>query len=793
MEISMCVLFFPMLPMAVFASLLVFMPLESAAQDSTTRQSRIHGALSNSNMVPSRGNRHPRATTKNNLGAVNGSVRMSRLTLFFKTSAAQQAELEILAKNQRDPRAPQYHAWLTPQEYGARFGLSDSDLNRTQEWLQSLGFRIDEVVPSQNAIVFSGTVQQVESAFQTSINNFSDGQQIFYSNLDDPSLPAALEPLVLGIRSLNNYRLRPRAKTRSLNPSFTSSISGNHYLAPDDIATIYSIKGLYTLGIKGSGQKIAVVGQSSIRLADIETFRSNSGLSANNPTVVLVPGSSDPGIQPGDVVEANLDIQWSGAIAPNAQITYVNSGNGVLDSLQYAITQNLAPVISISYGACELEFSASDVAILTSLALQANVQGQAITAASGDSGAADCDYSNGSTEVTSAIRGLAVDLPASLPYVTAVGGTRLNEGSGTYWESSNNSSNGSAISYIPEISWNDTSEAIAASGGLSSSGGGKSTLFLKPNWQSGNGVPADGMRNVPDVSFHASPYHDGYLICSLGSCVNGFRASDNSLIVIGGTSAGAPVLAGILALVNEKMAAVQGNPNASLYSIAGAFADVFHDVTEGDNKVPCTAGTTDCPNGGTIGYSATTGYDLVTGLGSIDVSALIGAFAHVGNSSMSDFKLSANSATVSVSRGGSAEIRIAVASLGKFSGLVNLSCELPSTLSNVTCALTPTSIDSNGISSLTIVASSVTSASSQLTWVSFALTIPLIGVTRRVRQLSARRSVVLLGLALVLIISLAACGGSSSTANEEKQTGTITVTGVSGTISHQVPISATVQ
>ena len=349
-------------------------------------------------------------------------------------------------------------------------------------------------------------------------------------------------------------------------------------------------------------------------------------------------GSRDPGIVTGDVDEADLDLEWAGAIARNATIIYVNSANGAPDSLQYAIDQNLAPIVSISYGDCESNFTQSDINALVALAQQANAQGITVVGPAGDAGAADCDGDFAGRRV--ARLGLAVDIPASLPYVTGVGGTTFKDlgtawssagqsfsvffgkGGHGYWDSNNNSSNSSALSYVPETAWNDT----LVDGVLDSSGGGRSIYFSKPSWQIGNGVPNDGRRDVPDVSLAASASHDGYLSCSLGSCVNGFRGSDNSLNVVGGTSLDAPAFAGIVALINQKTNSIQGNANPALYRLAATVPGIFHDVTDGGNQVPCRAGSQDCPSTGFMGYTAGNGYDLATGLGSVDVSRLVNAW-----------------------------------------------------------------------------------------------------------------------------------------------------------------------
>ena len=308
-----------------------------------------------------------------------------------------------------------------------------------------------------------------------------------------------------------------------------------HYLAPDDLQTIYDLKPLYNSGINGTGQKIAIMGQTDIIPKDIATFRSLSGLPAAAPQTMLVPGSSDPGILPNDVQEGSLDVEWSGATAPNAAILYVYSTN-VFGSLEYAIEQNLAPVMSISYGNCEEAWTAGQVNSFVMLTEQANAQGITIVAPSGDGGPADCDYH---TNTRPAVQGLTVELPASLPYVTGVGGTEFLEGNGSYWNSTNNPSSGSALSYIPEVAWYDQISNTVEAGG-----GGASKLFSKPIWQTGTGVPADGARDVPDIALNASQAHDGYLVCVQSSCANGFAQSNGNYTVFGGTSFGAPDLRG---------------------------------------------------------------------------------------------------------------------------------------------------------------------------------------------------------------------------------------------------------
>jgi subtilase family serine protease len=569
---------------------------------------------------------------ENDMGPVEGSLKLENISLTFKLTQSQQAALTALLDQLQNPASPNFHKWLTPEQYADRFGLSQNDINQVAAWLEAQGFTVTQTARSRTWVSFSGTAAQVQAAFQTEIHNFSLNGETYYANATEPSVPSALADVVLGIRGLDNYRLKPRSVVRrvksSLQPDFTSYLSGNTYVAPGDFAVIYDVNALYASGIDGTGQSIAVMGQTDLYNSgsDITAFRAAAELPAKSPTLLLV--SSDPGLSSTDIVEASLDVEWSGAVAKNATIIYVYSTD-VNTSLTYAIDNDTAPVISISYGNCEANWGSTNLTALEELAEEANTQGQTIVAAAGDSGAADCDYSTSTTTVTSATHGLAVDAPASVPYVTGMGGTEFNEGSGTYWETATTSDVlTSALSYIPEMVWNDTSNSLNTSGQLAAGGGGASAFFPKPTWQTGTGVPNDGQRDVPDLSLNASPFHDGYLICVQGSCVNGFRESNNDLSVVGGTSAAAPTFAGIVALINQHVKSTppgQGNINPILYSMAGTSPTAFHDITVGNNIVPCTEGTTDCPTTAPfqIGYSAGVGYDQASGLGSVDAYNLV--------------------------------------------------------------------------------------------------------------------------------------------------------------------------
>ena len=679
---------------------------------------RVVRAVDTSQVTTVHGNVHPLARPEFDQGRVDPSMPM-HVTMTFKTTAAQQAELDTLLAAQQERGSPDYQRWLTPEQFGSRFGLSQADIDKVTGWLESQGFRVETVPASRNMITFSGTAQQVESALHIEMHRYVVNGNAHYANASDPSIPAALAEVVLGFRSLNNFQLKPRV-LRKMNPRFTSSVSGNNYIAPPDFATIYDVNSLYQQGLTGAGQKIAVVGQSDINRSDWVAFRSNSScsncaqLSTNSGLLQIIYVTSNPGLQQGDIDEANLDVEWAGAVAPDATVIFIVGdpvNGGVSDALNYAITTTPipAPVISTSYGDCEADFAASDIGSMQSLYKQANAEGITVLAPAGDNGPADCDFSsNPNSPITASTQGLAVDLPGALEGVTSMGGAEFNEAGGTYWKPALGTDVvSSALSYIPETTWNDTNASInGASIGLSAGGGGSSTAIPKPAWQTGTGVPNDGARDVPDVSFSASPIHDAYLICSENfnstnntfspTCVSpfGFRDSaGGNLAAVGGTSVGPPVMAGIVALINQSTkSGGSGNINRVLYPLAARFPNAFHDISTGNNQVPfsppCVASTQ-------IGYNALPGYDLATGLGSIDAFVLVTNWTAVFPASTAnapssvDFSLAFTPAQVAVKRGTCGSGTVMLTRLNGFEGTPSFTCTVPAALGSTTCAVAP--------------------------------------------------------------------------------------------------------
>jgi subtilase family serine protease len=657
-----------------------------------TPPDRLTAEINSSSLAALAGSVNPHAQTQNDVGRVATGTQINGITMYFKPSAEQQAELDGLVKAQQTPGSAYYHQWLTPAEYASRFGLSDDDLAKVQTWVEQQGFTVDRVAQSHNSISFSGTVGQVEMAFQTEIHNYKFGSETHFANATQLMIPSSLSGVVRSIRNLDDFRPKPfvrvhTPRTDTAKPAFTSSQSGDHYLQPGDVSVIYDIKAAYSAGYTGTGQSIAVVGQSEISVSDIENFQSAAGLTVKDPTLVLVPGSGSAQVSSGDEAESDLDLEYSGGIAKGATIYLVYVGNGqnysVWDSLQYAVDTDIAPIISMSYGGCEPDLSSSDYSTLESILEQGASQGQSTIVADGDTGSSACyaDLTT-STTPTAEEEELAVNYPASSAYVTAMGGTEfpsadVASSNTTYWESASGSDViTSALSYIPEQVWNDDSASEGSEYGaeyaLSAGGGGISTLTARPSWQSAvTGIPSGSYRLVPDISLDSSPNNAGYLFCSsdstatdiTGSCSNGFRDSnDQYLTVAGGTSFAAPIFAGMLAIINQKENSTgQGLVNSTLYKLAAnssTYASAFHDITSGGNE--CTAGSSYCSSAGESKYYAGTGYDEASGLGSIDLYNLMTSWTASSSASLEATTTALSPAASTPSSGASDTITITV-------------------------------------------------------------------------------------------------------------------------------------
>jgi subtilase family serine protease len=684
----------------------------------------ITETISETNLVTLAGNTRPEATPANDRGAVGADLPMEHMLLQLRRAPEQADALEKYLEEVEDPKSPNYHHWLTADEFGARYGLAAADLSAISNWLKSRGFTVNRVYPNGIVIDFSGTAGQVSAAFHTAIHNLEANGKAHTANMSDPRIPAALAPAVMGVVSLNDFRPRAMNKPR---PAYTFSgcsgvltnIPDCFSVVPADLATIYNLNPVFAAGYSGQGQTIAVVEDTNLYQTsrqpyqqDWTTFRSVLGLASAYPEGSLSqvhPGNcADPGVVVGADGEAAIDAEWSTAAAPSAAIEVVSCADTQTTFGGFIGMENLLngpgmppAVMSISYGESEAQLGATQNAFINSLYQQAVAAGVSVFVSSGDEGAASSD-----ANANFATHGITVSGFTSTPYNVSIGGTDFEDSyegeTSTYWSGSNGADYGSALSYIPEIPWNDSCAsgliakylgypATYGSSGLCNSGqglfvvggsggpsgcatgtpstngvvGGSCAGYHKPDWQSVLGNPADGVRDTPDVSLFAADgiWNHFYLACY--SDVAGGGAScagaPATWAGFGGTSFGAPIMAAIQSLINQKTGSRQGNPNPVYYSLAnteygatgsesctsslgnGVAGDcIFYDVTGGDIDVPCR-GSHNCykPSGryGVLStsnssfrpaYKAGSGWNFATGIGTVNAYNLVMAFGSNG-------------------------------------------------------------------------------------------------------------------------------------------------------------------
>jgi len=679
--------------------LLLFSSLAFGQQ--TAPRARIVDSVDNTRLITLHGNTHPLALPEFDRGAAPDSTPARRMLLLLSRSPQREAALNKLLEEQQTPGSPNYRHWLTPAEFGQKFGPADADIQTVTAWLQQQGFAVDSVSAGKSVIEFSGTAGQVRQAFHTALHKYVVNGKDYWANASDPEIPAALAPVVEGPVSLNNFPRKPlmrrfglfsRDKNGVISPQFTVSSGSNTYyaVAPADFAIIYNTNPLLQSGTNGAGQTIAVVGVSNVHLQDVTDFRNLFDLGAGNTSVVI--DGPDPGIVAAVEGESLLDLEWASAVAPGASVVLVSAEDtettsGLDIAALNIINNNLAGVMSESYGECEADLGTAGNQFMQSLWQQAAAQGITVVVAAGDDGSAGCDNQNVNYIAKS---GLAVNGFASTAYNVAVGGTDFDDAGtqSSYWNSTNDPSTyASAKSYIPEATWNQTCAASATAGNqnvcpsLPSSGnpppglsllagsGGPSSCAVstssggvvtcksgtqKPAWQSGTGVPGDGVRDLPDVSLFSaagSNSNSFYVLCEADAVPPGYTScqpsSDSTFVAVGGTSVAAPSFAAVVALAEQKAGTRLGNVNYLLYSLAAqqgascpsssstASGCIFNDVSKGNNSVPCQEGSPNCSATSTTStgvivdsnqqpaYAAAAGYDLATGLGSVNAANLV--------------------------------------------------------------------------------------------------------------------------------------------------------------------------
>ena len=612
------------------------------------------------------GNTRPEATAANDLGQVEDGLPMEHMQLLLKPSAEQRASLDAYTASLTDKGSTNYHQWLTAEEFGARYGAAPTDIEQVTSWLASHGLTVNVVYPSDLVIDFSGNAAAVREAFGVEIHGYLVNGVRHIANASDPKIPSALAGVVQGIVSLHDFLPRTARKPK---PAYTINSGELTYEAvtPADLATIYNLTPVFKAGYTGKGQTIVVIEDTNVYAAsDWTTFRTKFGLegyqAGSFTQVHPAPKTgnnncTNPGVVVGNDGEATLDAEYASAAAPGAAIELASCADtqttfGGLIALQNLINASGTPpaIVSISYIECESVNGATANAAFSTTYQQAASEGVSVFVASGDAGAAICD-----TEEPAATHGIDVNGFASTPYNVAVGGTDFGDTSaGTnavYWKANNSATDESALSYIPEIPWNDScaSELIAAvfgfpasyglngfcntatgqdffattaagSGGPSGCAtgspaaigivGGTCKGYTKPAWQALVGNPSDGVRDLPDVSLFAANGVWGhyYVYCYTDAAGGGApcTGAPSGWAGGGGTSFASPIMAGMQALVNQKWGK-QGNPNPTYYKIASAeygktgssscnssngnavsSSCVFYDVTMGDIDVNCT-------------------------------------------------------------------------------------------------------------------------------------------------------------------------------------------------------------
>ena len=577
---------------------------------------------------------------------------LTAASVLFNQSPTQATLSRAVLRDLQDPVSPNFHRWLTPDDYAARFGAAKGDVDHVSAWLASQGLSVLGASRTATRLFFTGTVAQIERAFQTEMHEYDVNGEKHFAMAVPPSVPSGLAPVILGLRGVHDFH--PRAPRHQPRPSYwwaypvDGGVDDYLTLAPADWAAIYGVAPLYAQGHTGQGQNIAVLGFSDYNDADILAFRQAFGLDTSNlPTRVLVPESGNA-FHDGTVGwfgEAELDLEWSGAVARDAKISFVFTGDSatydIWDALYYAVDQGGYQVISASYADCEPYYAPIDIRFTQMLGDAAAMQGMTFVAATGDWGAAQCD--SGIESAAGAELGYSVAWPASIPSVVGVGGTELNWGapipeplntvpSATYWEPSD--AGYTAKGYIPEMGWNEMALEIQYDSYFwGAGGGGVSVVYPMPYWQVGQ-VPSGSYRRVPDVALTAAYAQVGYVMSSSWTTADGDSGTPypEELYPSGGTSAATPSFAGLVAVVNEATGGGGfGNMNPLLYALnastTGKSGAVFHDITTGNNIVPCQPGTPSCPASAPcqFGYSAGPGYDMVTGLGSVNAANLVAA------------------------------------------------------------------------------------------------------------------------------------------------------------------------
>ena len=638
-----------------------FLTIELAAQGPTSsgRPAELPRIMQNADLSRSAnlGGHLPMwATPANDAGAVAPETTL-HLQVLLSRPPQLQAAFEQRIADQQDRSSPNFHKWLTPAQIGQMYGPEPTDIAAVTAWLTAQGLRIDAVAASGIFIQVSGLAGVAAATFQTSLHLSrvparSGGSlaRTYRAPTTEPMIPAAFTPVVTAIEGLAEIPTEPQhllgpVHVEGVDPRFDSS-TGAHFLSRGDFAAIYDLTPVYNAGINGAGVRVAIIGRSQVSPVDIGDYEAIFSLPGTQPNVVVPLLGADPGqANNADQSEATLDVERVLGTAPGAQpdlVVSTSATGGLATAISYNVQTLLDPIMTISFGSCELNSGRAVADFYANLFAQGAAEGISTFISSGDAGAAACDV-HGTTPPAFQTAGINVFCASG--FVTCVGGTEFNDTANpsAYWAVSN-ANRTSALGYIPEGVWNDpvtlTNTFITSSGG-----GGPSIYMPKPAFQTGIGVPADGARDTPDISFSASG-HDAYIVCfgnlPFGGCTGNASTGGITFSSNYGTSASAPSMAAIAALLDQKLGGPQGSLNPLIYRLANrVYSSAFHDDTIASSGVSnCTVAIPSmCNNstpgpttltGGQPGYLLTTGYDLATGWGSLDVANFLTAAASAG-------------------------------------------------------------------------------------------------------------------------------------------------------------------
>ena len=639
-----------------------------AAQASGNTRVLITEPIDTTRLVTLAGNTRPEANSRNDRGAVSDAFQLDHMLLQLKRAPEVEKAFADYIETLTDKSSPNFRQWMTAQEQGEQYGPAQQDLDAITGWLRQQGFTVGYVYPNRMVIDFSGTAGQIRDTFHTEIHYLNVNGKQHIANMSDPQIPHALAPAIAGVVSLHDFKPHAYYKRRT---DYTFGCSGAtcYALVPADFQTIYDLSPVYTAGVTGSGITVAVVEDTNSFGTDWATYQKTFGLTKYGGKLTTThPNHAGNCTNPGtnaDDIEADLDVEMVTAAAPGAAVELISCSDtattfGGLIAIQNLISAGSPPpIISMSYGECEVLNGAASNAAFNSAFQSAAAAGVSVFVSAGDNGASGCarDFSG----VPYALPGIGITGWGETQYNVAVGGTdyedqynALEGGASlsTYWNSTNTSTFGSAKSYIPEIPWNDScaSYLVYKAAGFSSAtgtagfcnsatgsgflsidagAGGPSTCatgagnssfafdenttckgYAKPSWQSGIfGNPGDGVRDIPDVSLFASNgiWSHYIIICASDAASGGLpcTGAPSGWFGVGGTSASAPLMAGIQALVDQKWKIRAGNPNPTYYSIAktefgtagntscysinekAGTSCTFNDITQGDIDLDC--------------------------------------------------------------------------------------------------------------------------------------------------------------------------------------------------------------